>query len=656
MASNEVIVKLTADISSLKTELGKVKGQLDGVEKNTSSATSKMKSAFLKVGGVVATAFAVGKVVSFGKECISMGAYVEEMENKFNVVFSNTGKEMDAWADTFSGAIGRSKTEIKTGVSNLGDLLTGYGMAEESAGDLSKKVVELSYDLASFNNVQDADAIDKMTKGILGEHEGLKSLGIAINDATIQAKMHEMGLEGQFAKLDEVTKAEVRYAIMLDQTKNAQGDAMRSADSYTNKQKALEAQLTTLKENIGKQLLPIMTELTDGMLNMVTTASPYIMGFVEMFIGGIQTLKDIVQPIIQELFGFIGSFIKETMDGSNGVLSDFQSVFGEVWGFCQQLWTDVGQPIFQLAKDNIKILVDFAKLMFPIIKDAFKVAWDMVKKIWDTIGKPCFDIIMSIVKRLQETFKEYMPKITALFKDVVSTIKKQWETNLKPCFDAIKKLIENVLKPAFEFVFDKIIKPLIKDTFGAIVDMWNKTLKPCFEGICDFINGVFTGNWKKAWEGIKSIFKGVFDGLENLAKRPINAIIGAVNGMIRGLNKIKLPEWVPGLGGKGINIPEIPKLATGGIAVKSTLANIGEAGTEAIVPLSNKSKMKPFAEAVASMMPDKGVGHSTSEGDGGVNISVGSLVVREDADVQKVAQELYRLQQRNNRKKGVVYA
>src|SRR5690606_3186546 len=88
-----------------------------------------------------------------------------------------------------------------------------------------------------------------------------------------------------------------------------------------------------------------------------------------------------------------------------------------------------------------------------------------------------------------------------------------------------------------------------------------------FNGIINFITGVFTGNWKKAWEGVKNIFKGIVDTLWSIFKFPLNLIIDGINALIGGLNKIKfdVPDWIPLIGGKkfGFNIPKIPKLAVG---------------------------------------------------------------------------------------------
>ena len=304
--ANDVMIQIQGDISGLQKELNSVKKELQGLSNSTSNAFSGIMGTVKKIGGIVATAFAVDKIKDFGVYALQSASDVEEMENKFNVVFKSMGTSVDKWAEDFSEAIGRTKTEIKNGVTNLGDLLTGYGMTEQAASDLSQKVIELSYDLASFNNVQDADAIDRMTKGILGEHEGLKALGISLNDTNLSAKMMEMGLEGQFSKLDEVTKAQVRWAVMLDQTKNAQGDAVRSADSYANSVKTLKSNIQEAVESFGAKLLPIATDVVQALIPVGEALLP-----IAETLGG--ALADGLQSAI-DWFGTLGDKVSTVND------------------------------------------------------------------------------------------------------------------------------------------------------------------------------------------------------------------------------------------------------------------------------------------------------------------------------------------------------
>lgn len=143
------------------------------------------------------------------------------------------------------------------------------------------------------------------------------------------------------------------------------------------------------------------------------------------------------------------------------------------------------------------------------------------------------------------------------------------------------------------------ITPIVEVAFQTIGFLWRTLLKPVLDGIITFIAGVFSGNWKQAWQGIMNAVKSAFSGLTSIARTPINAVINMLNNMIRGLNKIKLPKWVPGLGGKGISIPLIPKLEKGGILEKGQIGLLEGNGAEAVVPLDRN---KAWISAVAKDM------------------------------------------------------
>lgn len=151
-------------------------------------------------------------------------------------------------------------------------------------------------------------------------------------------------------------------------------------------------------------------------------------------------------------------------------------------------------------------------------------------------------------------------------------------------------------------------------------------IKEIFSGITTFLKGVFTGDWKMAWTGIKTFFVGVWDVIVGCLKSSVNFVIGAlntaynaicgvINACISAINKISftVPDWVPGLGGKqfgGFNLQKIqpvniPYLANGGITTGATIAKIGEAGREAVLPLENNTGwMDDLASKLASKMPD----------------------------------------------------
>lgn len=140
-----------------------------------------------------------------------------------------------------------------------------------------------------------------------------------------------------------------------------------------------------------------------------------------------------------------------------------------------------------------------------------------------------------------------------------------------------------------------VLGAVLSGLWKSVQDVWGN-IKAIFSNIIGFIDNVFSGNWSAAWGNVVSIFGNEFGALANIAKAPINAVISVINMVLSKINemKISIPDWVPGVGGKtlGFNIPQIPMLATGGIATAPTLAMVGEGGEpEAVLPLSKLAQL-----------------------------------------------------------------
>ena len=217
----------------------------------------------------------------------------------------------------------------------------------------------------------------------------------------------------------------------------------------------------------------------------------------------------------------------------------------------------------------------------------------MCQDAWNLIGQPIWDMISFAIDGLVKLFQANMPAIQQFFSNAIAGIKDSWENHLKPALDAIGIFLDTVLKPTFEKVFAAIL-PFVQIAFETIGSYWTDVLKPVFDGICDFITNVFSGNWEEAWKGITSTFETVFGNLVNMAKKPINGVIGLVNSMIDAINTVSfdIPDWVPKLGGQtfGFNLSRIPLLANGGVLEEGQVGLLEGSGAEAVVPLENNHK------------------------------------------------------------------
>lgn len=165
------------------------------------------------------------------------------------------------------------------------------------------------------------------------------------------------------------------------------------------------------------------------------------------------------------------------------------------------------------------------------------------------------------------------------------------------------------LAPAWSFLSSTVIG-IVGTIVGTISDLVTGITK-ILTGIIKFITGIFTGDWKKAWEGVKSIFTGIWDSLSGVVKGVLNVIIDVLNGFISGINKISfdVPDWVPIIGGKkwGFDIPKIKKFENGGVLFKETVGVMAEYDNARFNPeiVSKESEMAKVFDGVMSKWVNK---------------------------------------------------
>lgn len=244
-------------------------------------------------------------------------------------------------------------------------------------------------------------------------------------------------------------------------------------------------------------------------------------------ISGIQAAAPVVMQIFQSIADFIGGIIPIIGNFIAGIMP----IISEVITFIQTYVLPIISEVFNFIVQNVlPFIVQGIQQLGSIITTVLSAVLPVVQTVFQTI----WSIIQPILQQILTTVQAVLPAVLSIFQNVFNTI-------------------------------------------GGIISAVQQVLS----GIIQFITGVFSGNWTQAWEGIKSIFSGVWDGILSICKGVINGITGAVNVVIRGLNSLKVPDWVPGIGGKGINIPEIPQLAKGSKNTPDTFI-AGEAGPELI--------------------------------------------------------------------------
>lgn len=225
-------------------------------EQKVEGSIKSLKSMASKVLGAVGITLSVAGIKSAIDGCVEVASSIEEMQNKFDVVFGDMRNEVDKWAQEYSDAIGRNKNDIKTYLANQQNLLVGFGMTRQAGAEMAEQMTSLALDLASFGNMDETASVNAMTKAVMGESEAAKMLGAVLNDSTRAQAMATLGLKGTYDKLDQLTKMQVNYQAILQQSPDAIGDCQRSLDSYESTKKRYIAKLKEIKTIVGQFFLP----------------------------------------------------------------------------------------------------------------------------------------------------------------------------------------------------------------------------------------------------------------------------------------------------------------------------------------------------------------------------------------------------------------
>lgn len=379
----DVLLYLGVDDDKLSAGLKAAENVADSWGKNVSGKLNDvMRGSLERVGHMATDMVATGVRSAAGLvvESIAAAGDLGESINKVNVVFDTSSETIQRWSQGASTALGQSRQQALEAVGTFGNLFDSMGIGSEKTAEMSTGLVELASDLASFNNIDPSIALEKLRAGIVGEVEPLRTLGVNLTAVAVEAKALQMGivqtdvdmnklnratlnlekantlaatalaehgqeslqyreaaqkvaeaeaqiedvLQGKKPVLDAAQKAQAAYALIFEQTANAQGDFARTSEGAANAQRILDAQMADMKSTIGEAFLPVWNELLIAMNTMLKDAMPGIASFVKGTLGPailelIATVKEWVswfmaldpatQGLIAKTAGFIAVLV-----------------------------------------------------------------------------------------------------------------------------------------------------------------------------------------------------------------------------------------------------------------------------------------------------------------------------------------------------------
>ena len=368
----------------------------------------------------------------------------------------------------------------------------------------------------------------------------------------------------------------------------------------------LKSTFDVTKFNIGEAMGDSVKTIVDkvtGLLEKFNKLDPAMQKNIVKFAG----IAAAIGPVtigVGKLVGGIGKGIK-TFGNVTKAIGKIPGVLSKVKGAFSK--------VFSILGANPKLLIflavagAIAAIAFLIIKN-----WDKIKPVLIKVG----NWFKNLGKKIKDTFTSVKEKTVDFVTNLVTKIK---------TFVASAKAQGGVIGAVFQNISNRV-----------------NALKRIFNGVITFVKGVFTGDWRKAWQGVKDIFAGIFSSLGSVLKAPLNGVIGLVNGAINRINGISftVPDWVPVLGGRtfGASIPTIPYLYRGTDFFSGGTAVIHDKGAE-IVDLPRGTRVIPHDESLRQAF-------KTGRRAGGRTVSIAKLadtiVVREEADIDRIAEALAR--------------
>ena len=462
-----------------------------------------------------------------------------------------------------------------------------------------------------------------MITGVKPETKGastaVASLGDSLDDATDSAKKTKKALEGlqSFDKLNVLDSGS-------DSGSGGGGGAsgMEMSDPYDF------SDITTAQDMLDGAFDDIDKKLT---------------ALKNMFLGVwnsdiVQSYAYAVKSYIQFIYDFavaMGEALWENITTTwDGIKTDVETILANISELWVLFWTDLGDTINEYSQPIIDGMVNLFNSVWkdaidPLIKNITK-AWSdftgILLDLWKKYGKDILtnlgEFVKTTIDLFQSIWDNVLEPIITPFLEMLSWL---WDEHLKGMVESIGEFLATLINCALE-LYNKFIAPIVNwllkvlapawsflsstvvgimgTIFGVISDVVSGVFK-VLKGLINFITGIFTGDWKKAWEGVTDIFKGIWEAIVGVFKGIINVIIDVLNGFISGLNKISfdVPDWVPIIGGKkfGFDIPKIKKFENGGVLRKETVGVLAEYNNARFNPeiVSKESEMaKVFDEGL----------------------------------------------------------
>lgn len=524
-------------------------------EKSAESLAAKFGNGIktaAKWGAAIATGATVAGTAIFGLATSAAGTAdeIDKMSQKIGIsteayqewsyVMGQNGMDVDKLA-----------TGMKTLVSQMDRAASGTASAQENFDRLKVSIYNADGSLKDQETL-----LNEVMHALADMENGAEKAQIA-TELFGKAGIEMMPMLNQGAgAMDELTQRAHELGLVMSE--DAVSAGVKLGDTIDDIKKSF----SMIGTNLGSAVIPIIQQFAD----IIVDNMPMIQQTIGALAPILANVAGSILPVIAQLAQSLLPVIVELI---NQLLPVFAQITETILPICTELLSMLLPPLIQITQSVMPLLVTVLNALAPLL--------NLLMELLAPIIQLFVDLLVPVVDIISRALQPLIEIISVLI-----------SAGLQPLVNAVKlvgEVFSAVLSGMFEFA-----GPIIDNIIGV------------FQGITTFLKGVFSGDFKSAFQGIVDTVSNIFGGIINIVKMPINAIIDLINGFIAGLNKIKIPDWVPGVGGMGINIKPIPRLYTGGLVGAGQLISTNEHEPEIIGNYGNKTLVMNNAQIIDTMI------------------------------------------------------
>ena len=522
------LARLGRGASGIGNAFGGLMGRMDRVGASLQNLTGGIArfgtKASIAVGVAVAAFTALGYVVGrVMRRLITEASDAAEMYSKFQVVFGQFAEGVAARLDMMARAVGRSRWELIQMAATVQDTFVPLGFARNVAAELSQAVTQLAVDVASFNNIADSEVIRDFTSALVGNHEAVRKYGVIITMARLEQELFNLGVEGGLKAATEQQKVLARLSILFNDTKDAQGDAARTANSWANVMRGLAGIFRDTRISVGMALkdalLPFAIEVRDLAYAVLPVLSTALVNALNGFRDFASNMAGQVVPAFQTVAYWVFYVAEAWRQGLGGIRDAAAAVWQDVVNLFNLAMNALNQSTARGGSGILRVLgVVLGYILFNVkavlltLHSLFNMFLNAMQGNWGEAWQWMKDALLTYLSATVYLLKQFWPFVAGLFK-----------TGLK--------LLGDLWRAAWDWMNEKT---------GGALERIAGILKGAFHWIIQAFGRLWDGVLEVTRKALTWIVRGVARAVANMAESIANLLekipgMGAVAAKLRGV-------------------------------------------------------------------------------------------------------------------------